>query len=226
MSLVIKYKLNNVKGNTIIKFFNKHANLDSLSFPKSIEKGYNFVDNMNLLNFTFNKTHVITYNNNNYYLHHRSLIKCIKSILLISGLSQNFTLNFKNFEIDGKRAYSKQNTEIWREETEKSLPFNCKLLLIILYSDTTNVNSLGKSNLHPIYIIIENIKTWRRNKSDVKQLLGFLPILKSNKRNLEKFKIASHKVFYKSLELLLKSILTLRNGIELTLENELICFYP
>ena len=123
---------------------------------------------MNLSNLTFDKTHVITYNNNYYYLHYRSLIKCIKSILSISDLLQNFMLSFKNFEIDGKRAYSEQNTEIWREETEKSLPFNCKLLLIILYSDTTNVNSLGKSNLHPIYIIIENIKTWRRNKSDVK----------------------------------------------------------
>ena len=135
-------------------------------------------------------------------------------------------LSFKNFEIDRKRTYSKQNTRIWWEETEKSLPFNCKLLLIILYSDATNVDSLEKSNLHPIYIIIENIKTWRRNKSDVKQLLGFLPILKSNKRNSEKFKIASHEAFHKFLELLLEPILTLRNGIELTLENELICFYP
>ena len=87
MSLVIKYKLNNVTENAIIKFFNKHANLDSLSFPKSIEKGYNFVDNMNLLNFIFDKTHMITYNNNNYYLHYRSLIKCIKSILSILDLS-------------------------------------------------------------------------------------------------------------------------------------------
>src|SRR6266542_890767 len=108
---------------------------------------------------------------------------------------------------------------------EKSLPFNCKLLSIILYSDATNVNSLEKSNLHPIYITIGNMKTWRHNKSDIKQLLKFLPILKSNKRNSKKFKIAFHKAFHKSLELLLEPILTLRNSIELTLENELICFY-
>jgi len=226
MLLVTKYKLSNATGNAIIKFFNKHANLDSSSLPKSIEEGRNFMDNMNLPNLTFDKTHVITYNNNNYYLHHRSLIKCIKSILSIPGLSQNFTLSFENFEIDGERAYSEQNTGIWWEETEKSLPFNCKLLSIILYSDATNVDSLGKSNLHPIYVTIGNIKTWRRNKSDVKQLLGFLPILKSNERNSEKFKIASREAFHKSLELLLEPILTLRNGIELTLENELICFYP
>src|SRR6266540_2585575 len=216
MSLVTKYKLSNVTGNTIIKFFNKHANLDSLFLPKSIKEGCNFMNNMNLPNFTFDKIHVITYNNNNYYLYHQSLIKCIKSILSIFNLSQNFTLSFKNFEIDGERAYSEQNTGIWWEEMEKLLPFNCKLLLIILYSDATNVDSLEKSNLHPIYIIIENIKTWRRNKLDVKQLLGFLPILKSNKRNSEKFKIAFCEAFHKSLKLLLESILTLRNGIELT----------
>src|ERR1044072_6490359 len=119
MLLVTKYKLSNVTGNAIIKFFNKHANLDSSSLPKSIEEGCNFMDNMNLPNLTFNKTHVITYNNNNYYLHHRSLIKCIKSILSIPSLSQNFTLSFENFEIDGKRAYSEQNTGIWWEETKK-----------------------------------------------------------------------------------------------------------
>ncbi len=38
MSLVTKYKLSNVTENAIIKFFNKHANLDSSSLPKSIEK--------------------------------------------------------------------------------------------------------------------------------------------------------------------------------------------
>src|SRR6266542_3442198 len=72
ISLVTKYKLSNVTENVIIKFFNKYANLDSSFFSKSIEKGRNFMDNMNLSNLTFNKTYVITYNNNNYYLHHRS----------------------------------------------------------------------------------------------------------------------------------------------------------
>ena len=40
---------------------------------------------------------------------------------------------------------------------EKSLPMEAKLLSIILYSDTTNVNMLGKRQLHPIYTSIGNI---------------------------------------------------------------------
>ena len=106
------------------------------------------------------------------------------------------------------------------------MPLGCKLLSIILYSDATNVDTLGKSNLHPIYVTIGNIKTWRRNKPDVKQLLGFLPILKSNEKNSETFKIAARKTFHKSLKILLDPILNFRNGIELTLNNESIWFYP
>ena len=226
MTLVTKCKLSNSTGNAIIKFFNKHANLSTSPLPKSIEIGRKYMDNMDLPNLAFNKTYVTSYDNNDYYLYHRSLIKCIKSILLISNISQNFTLSFENFEVDGERAYSEQNTAIWWEKTEKSLPSGSKLLSIMLYSDATNVDTLGKSNLHPIYLTIGNIKTWRRNKPDAKQLLGFLPILKSNEKKTEKFKIASRKAFHKSLEIMLEPILTFKNGIELTLDSKSICFYP
>jgi hypothetical protein len=43
---------------------------------------------------------------------------------------------------------------------ENSLPFGSKLLSIILYSDATNCDTLGKSSLHPIYISLGNILTW------------------------------------------------------------------
>jgi hypothetical protein len=67
-------------------------------------------------------------------------------------------------------------------------------LSIILYSDATNVDTLGKSQLHPIYISIGNIKNWRRNKSDAKQLLGYLPILQAkdkSEKNSTNFKKAA-----------------------------------
>jgi hypothetical protein len=109
------------------------------------------------------------------------------------------------------------------------LPPGYKLLSIILYSDATNVDTLGKSNLHPIYMSIGNIKNWRRNKPDAKQLLGFLPILKSSnntEKQSESFKNASRETFHKSLEVLLNPLLISSNGIDLTLDNETIWFYP
>src|SRR5207248_7563251 len=50
---------------------------------------------------------------------------------------------------------------------------------LILYSDATITDTLGKSQLHLIYLSIGNIPTWRRNKPDAKQLLGYLPILEA-----------------------------------------------
>jgi hypothetical protein len=102
MTLVTKYKLSNATGNAIIKFFNKHANYNTSPLPKSIELGRKFMDNMNLPNLSFDKTCIITYNNEEYYLHHCSLIDCIKNILSIFDITQNFALTFEKLEIDGK----------------------------------------------------------------------------------------------------------------------------
>ena len=67
--------------------------------PKSIKQGREYMDNMNLPTLTFTKTCVINYNNNEYYLHHRSLINCIKNILSIPDISKNFALTFEKLKV-------------------------------------------------------------------------------------------------------------------------------
>src|SRR6266498_2006633 len=99
MSLVTKYKLSNVTGNAIIKFFNKYTNLIKLPFPKSVEQGRKYMDNMNLPSLKYTKTCVINYNNNKYYLYYQPLLNCIKNILSIPNISQNFALTFKKIEV-------------------------------------------------------------------------------------------------------------------------------
>jgi hypothetical protein len=99
MALVTKHKLNNKAGDAIIKFFNKHANLTTSPLPKSIKQGRVYMDNMNLPSLTYKKTCVMNYNNKEYYLHHRSLLNCIRNILSIPDISQNFTLTFENLEV-------------------------------------------------------------------------------------------------------------------------------
>ena len=75
---------------------------------------------------------------------------------------------------------------------------------------------------------IGNIKNWRRNKPDAKQLLGYLPILQASD-NSEKistnFKNAVRKVFHESLRVLLEPLLS-NSSINLTLNNEKIRFCP
>jgi hypothetical protein len=82
--------------------------------------------------------------------------------------------------------------------------------------------------LHPIYISIGNISTWRRNKPDAKQLLGYLPILEAannSEKTSSAFKNLVRKTFHKSLQCLLKLINT-KDGIELLIKKKKIWFYP
>lgn len=94
------------------------------------------------------------------------------------------------------------------------------MLSIILYSDATTTDTLGKSQLHPIYVSLGNIPIWRRNKLDAKQLLGYLPILKDANKDLVR------EVFHKSLHHLLEPIILLKDGVDLMVNNERIWFYP
>jgi hypothetical protein len=48
---------------------------------------------------------------------------------------------------------------MWWKTAQNSLPIGSKLLSIILYSDATNCDTLGKSQLHPIYMSLGNIPT-------------------------------------------------------------------
>ncbi|CAG8576683.1 14044_t:CDS:2, partial [Dentiscutata heterogama] len=73
------------------------------------------------------------------------------------------------------RMFGEQYECDWWHETEKKLPpLNC-LLSIILYSDATTFDSLGKTSGHPVFLTLGNIPTWLRNSADSKVLLGFLP---------------------------------------------------
>ena len=45
---------------------------------------------------------------------------------------------------------------MWWKNTEGSLPTGAKLLSLILYSDATITDTLDKSQLHPIYLLIGN----------------------------------------------------------------------
>ena len=61
---------------------------------------------------------------------------------------------------------------------QNSLPRSAKVLSIILYSDMTTCNNLGKTSKYPIYLTLGNIISWHRNKPDAKILLGYLSQLK------------------------------------------------
>jgi hypothetical protein len=99
MTLVTNYKLNNKAGNAIIKFFNKHSNVPQSPLPINIEKGRKFMNNMKFPNLTFKKICIASHNHKEYFLHYQDLIHCIKNILAIPDITQEFALSFENCEV-------------------------------------------------------------------------------------------------------------------------------
>jgi hypothetical protein len=99
MLLVTNHKLNNKAGNAIIRFFNKHSALLKSPLPKNIEKGREFMNKMNYPNLTFNKICITYYNGKEYFLHYQNLIHCIKNILEVPGITENFALSYENYEV-------------------------------------------------------------------------------------------------------------------------------
>ncbi|GES94609.1 hypothetical protein GLOIN_2v1783703 [Rhizophagus clarus] len=188
MLLVTKYKINNKGGNEIIRFFNKHSNLTESPLPKNIKQGRAFMNNMKFSNLEFSKVLITKHEDKDYFLYYQNLIQCIKNILTVPDITQNFALSYENYE------YNRENA--------------------------TTTDTLGKSQLHPIYITLGNIPIWRRNKQDAKQLLGYLPILEAANKDLVR------DTFHKSLRHLLEPIILLKDGIDLFINNENTWFYP
>ncbi|RHZ45656.1 hypothetical protein Glove_665g7 [Diversispora epigaea] len=146
--------------------------------------------------------------------------KLMDRMKLINLLNKEKTNNNRN--------YNEQYTSNWWARTEKTLPTGSYLLSIILYSDASTTDSLGKNTLHPIFVTLGNIITWRRNKPDVKQLLAYLPIIKAKddtQKISEEHKNIVRRTFHKSLKFLLSSLYD-DNGIELELNNSIFWCFP
>ncbi|RHZ47672.1 hypothetical protein Glove_574g4 [Diversispora epigaea] len=141
--------------------------------------------------------------------------------------------NFPAFCIENEQSYGVQYTENWWKKVKESIPSVAYILSIILYSDTTTTDTLGKGSLHPIYISLGNILIWRRNKEDVKQLLGYLPILSAKDEREKKsseFKKLVRETFHNSIKFLLDPLFTNNDddddGIELKIDNKIFWFFP
>ncbi|RHZ89364.1 hypothetical protein Glove_16g23 [Diversispora epigaea] len=94
--------------------------------------------------------------------------------------------------------------------------------------DTTTTDTLGKSSLYLIYVSLGNIPTWRRNKEDAKQLLGYLPILSAKNEKEKKsseFKELARETFHNSIKFLLDPLFQ-GDGVDFNIDDKDIWFFP
>jgi hypothetical protein len=75
------------------------------------------------------------------------------------------------------RSFGKQYECNWWQRTKETIPLFNNLLSIILYSDATTFDSLGKTSGHPIFLTLGNIPNSFCNLPEAKVLVGFLPKL-------------------------------------------------
>ncbi|RHZ45098.1 hypothetical protein Glove_691g29 [Diversispora epigaea] len=184
---------------------------------------------MNISQLSYSKHCILVHNNREYFINYRPIKNCIEILLSNSEILQHFIFKYENKKHQGEKSYAEQNSGNWWKYAEASILSSACILSLILYSDATTTGTLGKSSLHPIYISLGNIPTWRRNKEDAKQLLGYFPILfakNEKEKTSPEFKKLVRETFHKSLKFLLDPLFENENGIDYKINNRIIWFFP
>ncbi|PKY35003.1 hypothetical protein RhiirB3_455281, partial [Rhizophagus irregularis] len=147
-----------------------------------------------------------------YKFQYRPIFDAIKSLVSNTDLSKDFLFDYNEQWESNKngtlvRIYSEQNTANWWRERQN--PFS-KILAVMIYTDGTTLDSLGKQSEYPIFLTLGNIPNWRRNFPDAKVLIRFLPHLttRNNKlRESKEFRQMQRKLEQCALKILLEPLL-------------------
>src|SRR2546429_7740105 len=80
------------------------------------------MNKMKFSNLSFNKVCITYHNGKEYFLYYQSLIQCIKNILTVSNITQNFALSYENYEREEESIYKEQNNGMWWKNTKEQVP--------------------------------------------------------------------------------------------------------
>jgi hypothetical protein len=197
-------------GDKIIKFFNKHSALNKSPLPSSTKNGKEFLNQIDSPSLEFKEKIVATYNEVNFTFYYRPIFRAIQVLIQRSEVSDNFvTKGILKIDVhDGTRIFGELYEGDWWLETEKTLPPVNHLLSIILYSDATTLDGLGKSSGHPVFLTLGNLPNRIRNLPESKVLLGFLPkVQDTGIKPSENFRKFQHEVYHKCFDIMLHPLL-------------------
>ncbi|RIB10543.1 hypothetical protein C2G38_2205808 [Gigaspora rosea] len=161
------------KGTSFDKAF------QDLCYPQTVE----WPNDAYLPYMMFKEVPVKTFQNVEYVFYYRLLIKTIKSLLMIDSINQSLILQYEDKkEVRNGvecRIFREQYHSNWWKQEESDLLLGQHLLSLILYSDVTTLDHIGKSSGHPMFLSLGNIPNHQRNKPESKALIGYLLILKA-----------------------------------------------
>ena len=228
MEIVMEYQLSNSCGDRIIKLIDKsRCAPDENRLPKSTKEGRKFLDVNEFPYMKFKMVPITNFQDTIYNFYYQPIIHGIKVLLLQSDVNEEFIFKYRNKDTSFK-TYGEQYESDWWNNTQKTISLDNHLLSIIIYSDSTTCDHLGKTSEHPIYISLRNIPNWMRNKSNSKVLVGYLPKLKAKDnttKNSEFFRRLQRQVFQRCLRILLSPVLN-QNDMYFVVKNEIHAFTP
>jgi len=92
MELVVEGNISNKIRDRIIKFFNKHSNLEELPLPKSTKSGKDYLNQIQSPSVDFKEKVIATYAGVEFTLHYRPIFRAIQTLLQRPGITDNFVL--------------------------------------------------------------------------------------------------------------------------------------
>ncbi|UZO00195.1 uncharacterized protein OCT59_001448 [Rhizophagus irregularis] len=141
-----EYRIYTVCENTVII---RDNNLKESPLPKSTKNGKDYLNQITSPSLDFKKKVVSTYSGIDITLYYHPIFCAIQALL-------------QRPEDDGSetKVFGEPYKGDWWLKTEKILsPLN-HLLFIILYSDGTTFDGLGKTSGHPVFLTLENVPNW------------------------------------------------------------------
>lgn len=174
------------------------------NLPSNAKSARTLLDSMQIPHTLYKKTVIMEYDQTQYTLYHRTIYDAIKELLSNADIFKHCVFEYTPIFKSGERCYSELYNGKWWGRAHNSINENAKVLSIIIYSDATTCDTLGKTSEHPVFLSLGNIPGWRRNKPDSKALLAYLPKIKQ--KNHKDFALIKHQLFHRSMEILLEPI--------------------
>ena len=87
--------LSNNVTDSFIQFFNKNANIKESPLPKNSKEMHKFMNTLVAPNLDFKKKHIINFEDTEYFLYYRPIIKTIKALLQKSDIIEDFVFQFE-----------------------------------------------------------------------------------------------------------------------------------
>ncbi|PKC56808.1 hypothetical protein RhiirA1_401870 [Rhizophagus irregularis] len=113
MELASIHKFSDSAGNDVLKWVRKYHLQENIVLPTNMAQGREFINSMNIDHLLYLKTKVLTYEDEEYYLHYQPIFDAIKELLSNSDILKNCQWDFSpeyiiNDNGQNERVYGEQ----------------------------------------------------------------------------------------------------------------------